>query len=324
MDRIKVSVRHDRQGPPEPTRRILVVYHSSTGDVLEVINTLLAASFGDSRIDITWFELRADRPLTLPASLRALFNTAPETIGVGPAEISVDWSEDRDQFDLIVLGWQVWWLRPSAPVRAFLASPLRERLRNRDVILVGCSRQMWVSAHHHLVRLVTAAGGRLAANIMVRYQGSGVTLITTPLKLLTGRPDLFRGLPPAKLRSDELKDVFACGRRLRVSLRRRMFDHWDPLLGRQAPAYSEPKYRVPELVGSAYMALWGPLFHPRIRRILVLREPLIWIWATGFAVGLATVVPLWALFWTLFVAPWRHGDRPWRPFSAANDVAETG
>jgi len=212
----------------------------------------------------------------------------------------------------------VWWLRPSAPITAFLSGPGGVVIKDARVVLVGCARQMWLLAAARLRAAVAAAGGRCSDSIMVRYEGAGRTLVTTPLMLLTGRRAWSRFLPPAVLRSGEVEAAVRCGQRLLASTNKWTAGGCEPLLAGLAPASFDRAYLAPERVASFYMSLWRPVFTRFARRGQWSRPIIVVAWATGFAIGVLTVVPGWRLLYACFA--WLHADRPPRVQSAPDNA----
>jgi hypothetical protein len=275
-------------------REVLVLSYSNSGDVEVALARLLAPLQGRADTRIHHCRIRTVEPINFPWTVHQFAASSADVGHAARLDVVLDPPPPNIDFDLVVLGWQVWWLRPSPPIRNFLQRHAHRLLGGRRVIAIGCSRQMWVSAYLRLQRLVAGAGGILSDQAMVRYQGSGATLITTPMMLLTGKRRAFGPFPPPTPIEEELRALDRCGERLAASDRWRT-DLDTPLLGGVSLCRYEARYRVPEKVASAFMSVCDPVLSNWARRGQPLRWPLIYLWAILFAIGVATVVPAWLL-----------------------------
>ena len=63
--------------------------------------------------------LRPRKPYPFPWPILRFFDTFPETIHLDPPELE-PFALPPGRFDLVILGYQVWFLSPSGPTAAFL------------------------------------------------------------------------------------------------------------------------------------------------------------------------------------------------------------
>jgi hypothetical protein len=165
--------------------KVLVVYFSNSGCTKHVLDTLLSPLVTAGH-DVRWHALSPVPPYPFPWTHPQFYETFPEALaGDLPCLAAMGFGDPRD-VDLVVLGWQVWFLRPSPPVQAFLRSRYAEVIRGKRIISVVCCRQMWRTAHRQLLQAVTERGGRITDNVVVTHQGGTRTLVTTPRMLISG------------------------------------------------------------------------------------------------------------------------------------------
>jgi len=237
-------------------KKILVIYYSNSGDVKSVLASLLqplqAASF-----EVTWQPLSPIPPYPFPWQGGRFFEVFPDALGGDlPLLAPLEFDPDTD-FDLVIIGWQVWFLRPSPPIQAFFRSHHAKVLSGKRVIAVGCSRQMWRSAYLHLTKEVTDRGGHLMDNIAVTHRGGFSTFITTPHMLTTGKRDGVLFLPGTELDPASVGTHSELGRRIRdASERWRDLQSGGLLRGLETAKYAE-NYALAEKIGNAYMCAWG-------------------------------------------------------------------
>jgi hypothetical protein len=237
-------------------KAVLVVYYSNSGDVKTVLDSLIAP-LQSAGFKVTWQVLSPVPPYPFPWPARQFFQVFPEVLSGDPPLITpVDFDPATD-FDLIVIGWQVWFLRPSPPTQAFLRSPYAKVLRGKRVVSVSCSRQMWRSAHQRLARQIADIGGHLTDNIAVTHRGGFSTFITTPHMLTTGKKDGLAYLPATGLDPANAGTYSEMGNRIRdASTRWRDTSSGALLHGLDTARYAE-NYALAEKVGNAYMSAWA-------------------------------------------------------------------
>ncbi|MFB1502591.1 MAG: hypothetical protein AADX96_00090 [Thiocapsa sp. C3-sup] len=205
--------------------------------------------------------------------------------------MSVNPGED---YDLVVLGYQPWYLSPSLPMTAFLKSPAAlEILRGKPVITIVACRNMWLMAQEEVKKLVAENGGHLIDNIVLIDQGSSdESFVTTVRWMLTGRRDRFLGLfPPAGVADSEIERVRACGERIRDVLAADSKPPGKPLLTDLHPFEIDQRNLLPETLGRRSFRVWGwllrrlgPPGHPA-------RKPILVLYALFLGISIVTVVP---------------------------------
>lgn len=135
-------------------------------------------------------------------------------------------------YDLIVLGYQVWFLSPSLPVTAFLDHPLVQRLLARKpMVVVGACRNMRMGAWLKLCARLEAIGARMLDHAVLVDEGPTLaTFITTPRWLLTGRRDAPWGMPSAGVSDEQIAATGRFGHALSGALREGREQGAEPLL----------------------------------------------------------------------------------------------
>jgi hypothetical protein len=72
----------------------------------------------------------------------------------------------KGTFDLIILGYQPWFLSPSIPMNSFLQSKYAELLRNHKVLTIIGSRNMWLNAQEKMKERLLELDAQLVGNIV--------------------------------------------------------------------------------------------------------------------------------------------------------------
>jgi hypothetical protein len=162
------------------TLRVLLIQHSLSGETNTATHEFLrglsdgAADLHNLQVAVVEHNIRARPAFQFPWDFWSFFDVMPETVvpsvrvrnaqhwsveaptlektvSSDPAPSSS--SSGGKSFDLVVLGWQTWFLSPSLPVRLAVHDPEYQPLfRKAPVLLIGTHRNMWHRASRTLRR----------------------------------------------------------------------------------------------------------------------------------------------------------------------------
>ena len=205
------------------TRKVLVVHYSSpSGQLSEVISKLTAPLAADGGIEFRQLVLRPRKPYPFPWPILRFFDTFPETIYLDPPELEPSGLKPDERFDLVILGYQVWFLSPSGPTAAFLKSPeAKTLLKDTPVVTVIACRDMWLMAQERVKEIFAAYGARLVGNVvLVDEAGSVGSFLATPVWMMTGSrgPHLGGLIPRAGVKPQQIEDSRRFGERIAKAL----------------------------------------------------------------------------------------------------------
>ena len=201
-------------------KKVLVVRYSQTGQLTALADRIIEPLLADARFSVKVLPLVLREPFPFPWTFFKFLDAFPESAHmVPPALAALDLSDDED-FDLVLLPYQVWFLAPSQPIVAFLKHPTAQRvLRGKPVITLVACRNMWLCAQEKLEGLLRDAGARLIDNVVLTDPGPTLaTFITTPRWLLTGKKHGFWGMPAAGLSAPQIQGARRFGLALREAL----------------------------------------------------------------------------------------------------------
>jgi len=274
---------------------ILVVHYSQTGQLTRVLRSFLGPLEINRDVRIDWRELRPIPPYAFPWRFLSFFDVLPESIYQDPSPIESCGIAPDAHYDLIVVGYQVWFLSPSLPIVAFLKSPEAKVLRDRPVItVVGC-RNMWVTAHQAMLGLLRNLGARLVDNVVLTDEGPiWATFITTPWWLLTGnKGPLMRILPEAGISASSIRRSERFGHALNAALRLGKTGEGPFLRGLQA-ATVQPLTLLAERIGYRSFRIWGRILRSVGKPGSGARKPVLVIYVVFLIAMILIVLPFTA------------------------------
>jgi hypothetical protein len=317
--------------PDQPSQqraaRVLVLHYSQTGQLSRVLESVVAPLRQSDAIEVVCQEIEPLEKYPFPWPFIRFINTFPEAShDVGCPVRAMNFADSRD-FDLVILGYQVWFLSPSIPITGFLQSADAQRLLNgKPVVTVIACRNMWLMAQEKIKGHLSRLGAKLIGNIaLIDKAGTAASFLSTPLWVLTGRKGPFPlGIPAAGVGEEDIVEARRFGKAIEARLLSGEPLDETLLQGLGAVTVNE-KLIVSEKVAARSFYLWGKLFRALGGPDAWLRKPLTLIYAVFLLTLILTVVPLTALLKKL-VAPFtiERTLRQKRYFSAPSGEERIG
>ncbi|HEY0818055.1 MAG TPA: dialkylresorcinol condensing enzyme [Rhizobacter sp.] len=276
-----------------PIKKVLVLRYSQSGQLDDLADSFIAPLRQDPDISLHIETLRPRKPFPFPWSFFRFLDAFPESHHLVPPELEpLSLSGDED-FDLIVLPYQVWFLAPSQPVTAFLKHPVgRKLLQGKPVVTLIACRNMWLMAHEKLKAMLAEAGARLLDNVVYIDPGPTLaTFFTTPKWVLSGSRKGFWGMPDAGLNPQQIQGARRFGKALVEALHADREKSTQPMLTGLGAVTVEPRLFISEKAGSRSFHVWGKLVRAVGRPGAPQRVPLLALYVSFLIVMIVTVVP---------------------------------
>ena len=206
-------------------KHVLVLSYSQSGQLTEILDPFLAP-FASADVTVERLAIAPARAYPFPWTSDAFFDLMPETVLEEPIALA-PFTPARASYDLIVLGYQPWFLSPSRPTAALLRhASLRPLLAGTPVVTVIGSRNMWINAQASVRAALSEAGARLVANIpFVDRAQNQLSAISILHWMLTGRKERKWGIFPRPGVSEaDIARASVYGEPVAAALRRGDFD----------------------------------------------------------------------------------------------------
>lgn len=276
-----------------PVKKVLVLRYSQSGQLNDLTDSLIAPLRADPGISLHVETLRPKKPFPFPWRFFSFLDAFPESYHLVPRELEPLSLTGDEDFDLVVLPYQVWFLAPSQPITAFLKHPVGKKLlTGKPVVSVIACRNMWLMAHEKLKAMVAAAGARLLDNVVYIDPGPTLaTFFTTPKWVLSGSRKGFWGMPDAGLNDAQIQGARRFGKALAEALHADREKSTQPLLAGLGAVTVEPRLFISEKAGSRSFHVWGKLLMAAGRPGAPQRVPLLALYVTFLIVMIVTVVP---------------------------------
>jgi hypothetical protein len=284
-----------------PTKRVLVLNYSQTGQLTEITKRIVEPLQQDGSVSVHVETLHPVRPFPFPWSFFRFLDAFPESAHLIPPPLQELSLTGDEEFDLVILPYQVWFLAPSQPVTAFLKHPLAKKLlAGKPVVTVIACRNMWMLAQEKMKGLIGDCGARLLDNVaLVDPSPTMATLFTTPLWLWSGKREYFKVLPRAGVDEKSVQAARRFGLALRDALGKNEERGNFPLLAGLKAADSDPTLLFSEKAATRSFYVWGKLLRIAGKPGQLSRYPFLILYVIFLITLILTVVPMSLLLQSL-------------------------
>lgn len=205
-------------------KNILVVSYSQTGQLDDIITNFLSKVY---TANIDRVKIAPKTAFPFPWTTDVFFDIMPETVLEEPIELA-EFTIEKDKYDLIILGYQPWFLSPSMPITALFAQEkFTKLLHDTPVITITGARNMWINSQISLVDKIQKHGGHMIGHLpFIDKTQNHVSALTILHWMSTGKKTRRWGILPLPGVSDEdIASASDFGAILNESLIRKNYDN---------------------------------------------------------------------------------------------------
>lgn len=244
-------------------KEILVIYYSQTGQLTDIVKNI-ARPFEAKKdeYNVTYYNIKLKKDFPFPWPNDVFFNTFPESYLQIPSEILPPPEEvSNKKFDLIIFGYQVWYLTPSIPIISFLKSGFAENiLKDTPVVTVSATRNMWMYSQEKLKVYLKNLNAKLVGNIALVDRHDNYTSVLTILRwLTTGKKEKSGILPAAGVSDEEIKGAVKYGEIIEKHFSRNDLNTLQPDLVKNGAVEIRAFLVRVEKVGNKIFTIWSNL-----------------------------------------------------------------
>ncbi|PJJ64856.1 hypothetical protein [Chryseobacterium geocarposphaerae] len=244
-------------------KNILVLYYTQTGQLEDIVKNI-ARPFEDKKDEyhVTYYNIKMKKDFPFPWPNDIFFNTFPESYLQIPSEILPPPDEVLNtKYDLIIFGYQVWYLTPSIPIISFLKSGYAEKiLKDTPVVTVSGTRNMWMLSQEKLKVYLKDLQAKLIGNIALVDRHDNYTSVLTVIRWMIGGQKEKSGLLPAAGVSDEeINGAVKYGKIIESHFKNNDFEGLQPDLVKNGAIEIRAFLVRVEKVGNKIFTIWSNL-----------------------------------------------------------------
>jgi hypothetical protein len=179
-------------------KKILVIYFTQSGQLNKAVKATLAPFENAKDVEVHYEEIKPAKPFPFPWSYMEFFDAFPESVHGIPCELQPFKFNPNDNYDLVIIAYQPWFLSVSIPINSFLqTTEAKQLLKNKNVITILACRNMWLNAQEKMKLHLKFLGANLIGNITyVDKAANLVSLITVLAFALKGVEGKVWGILP--------------------------------------------------------------------------------------------------------------------------------
>jgi len=239
-------------------KRILVLYYSQSGQQLSILQSLTKPLVDAGHV-IHIEEIQPVEKYPFPWSAYQFFNAFPETFHQRPLPLKPLSPKAFDTYDLVIVGYQPWFLTPSRPVSSFLQSDEGKRiLKHKPVVtILGC-RNMWLGAQEKVKHHLRAAQANLIGHVALADRSGNLSSLITILRwMLTGKKDAFLFFPSAGVAQQDILHAARFGEIINDALQTNDFSSLQSKLNDNGAIQVKPSLVLLEKRGQKGFSFWS-------------------------------------------------------------------
>ncbi len=144
--------------------KVLAIHYSQSGQLTQLMNNI-TKQMEDEQISVEHIVYTPQKKYPFPWSKEVFFDVMPDCVLNRGCEITAYELKDT-KYDLILLGYQPWFLSPSIPTMGLLKnSKFKAVLKDTPVVTVIGGRNMWINSQKEVQIKIEEVGGKIIGNI---------------------------------------------------------------------------------------------------------------------------------------------------------------
>ena len=178
------------------SKKILAIYYSQTGQLGEIIDSFTAPLVHQG-FSVEKALVQPAEPYPFPWTGKSFFAQMPDCVQGRPTELR-PFRLAEPRYDLIIIGYQAWFLSPSIPSNSLMNHPqMTAVLKDTPVIAITGARNMWISAMERVKGTLKEKQARLVGSIaLVDRHANFVSFVTILYWMFSGKKDRYLNIFP--------------------------------------------------------------------------------------------------------------------------------
>jgi hypothetical protein len=249
------------------SKKILVIYYTQSGQLEDILNHFTAPLIeAGNTVEKVRVHVAKDYPF--PWNGKAFFSVMPDCVQGVPTELK-PFELKESKYDLVILGYQAWFLSPSIPVNSILqTSSVKAVLKDTPVITITGARNMWISAMQRIKKILKDADAKLVGSIaLFDKHHNFISFITIFYWMFKGKKGRWLNIFPMPGVSEaDIKKTADYGRTVQQFLNGTSFDGLQDEFIRQKAI--EVKYNLMfiESKASKIFAVWAKIISKKKKK----------------------------------------------------------
>ena len=178
------------------SKKVLAIYYTQSGQMTEIINSF-TAPLAEAGAIVEYVQIKPVEDFNFPWTGKSFFSVMPDCVlGVPRTIAEPEFMEKK--YDLVILGYQPWFLSPSIPSNALLHNDkFKKLIAGTPVVTISEARNMWINAYVRVRKMLADAGARHVGNVaLFDRHPNPVSFVTIFYWMLTGKKEKYLNIFP--------------------------------------------------------------------------------------------------------------------------------
>jgi hypothetical protein len=184
-------------------KKVLAIYYTQSGQMTEIIDNFTRPLM-DAGATVEKVIVKPLENYDFPWTGSRFFSVMPSCVNSVPTELE-PLKLKEGKYDLIILGYQPWFLSPSIPSNSILQNAeFQAVLKDAPVVTISAARNMWINAFVRIRKMIKDFGGNHVGNIaLVDKHPNAVSFVTIFYWMLSGKKERYLNIFPKPGVADE-------------------------------------------------------------------------------------------------------------------------
>ncbi len=202
-------------------KRILIIYYTQSGQLKQISDSVAGPLMSENDIVVDYYRIKPVEDYPFPWPSDEFFDCMPESVEKVPVELDLSDFPANNNYDLVILSYQVWYLSPAIPVTSFLKSDVaKEFLNGKKVVTLLGVRNMWVVAQEYVKEKLIQNHAKVVGNIVLSDKSHNLVSVLTIIKwLMGGNKGPYSFLPEAGVSEKDIRNAAVFARPIKQALK---------------------------------------------------------------------------------------------------------
>jgi hypothetical protein len=178
------------------SKKVLAIYYTQSGQMAEIISTF-TAPLVEAGFSVEEVQVKLVNGYNFPWTGKSFFSVMPSCV-LGIPEPIEPLNLKEQQYDLVIMGYQPWFLSPSIPSNSLLQSDeFKAVIKGTPVVTISAGRNMWINSYVRVRNMIKDAGANLVGNIaLLDKHPNPISFVTIFYWMLTGKKERYLNIFP--------------------------------------------------------------------------------------------------------------------------------
>jgi hypothetical protein len=178
------------------SKKVLAIYYTQSGQMGDIMGNLTAPLI-TAGADVDVVSVKPVVDYNFPWTGSRFFSVMPDCVLSVPTELE-PFELKHERYDLVILGYQPWFLSPSIPSNSIIQHPkFRAVIKDTPVVTISACRNMWLNAFDRVRKMLGQADAKHVGNVaLVDRHPNFVSFITIFYWMLSGKKERYLNIFP--------------------------------------------------------------------------------------------------------------------------------